>query len=118
MIWDVGNWWHFGNARFPTVADAIALLPVIGVLHLKGGIADPVSGALRWAAHLHETTWDVRGIVATVLAGGRCRVLCLNPPHGAWPSGFAHDCPTDLAFLRATVLRTTVLRATCPELQP
>lgn len=102
MIWDVGNWWHFGCARFPTVADAVALRPVVGVLHLKGGIAELPGGALRWAGQLAETSWDVPGIVRTILAGGGCPVVCLNPPHGAARPGVTHDYRADLDFLRIT----------------
>jgi hypothetical protein len=100
MIWDVGNWWHFGCARFPTVADAAALRPVVDVLHLKGGIAEQPGGALRWAAQLAETSWDVVGIVRAILAGGGCSVICLNPPHGAARPGVTHDYRADLDFLR------------------
>lgn len=102
MIWDVGNWWHFGCARFPTVADAAALRPVVGVLHLKGGIAEQPGGPLRWAGQLAETTWDVVGIVRTIIAGGICPVICLNPPHGAARPGIAHDYRADLDHLRIT----------------
>ena len=102
MIWDVGNWWHFGCSRYPTVADAQALLPVVGVLHLKGGMSDQPGGPLRWAAQLAETTWDVTGIVRTILAGGHCPVVCLNHPHGATRPGVRHDYLADLDFLRTT----------------
>lgn len=102
MIWDVGNWWHFGCARFPTIADAAALRPVVGVLHLKGGIAEQPGGPLRWASQLAETSWDVIGIVRTILASGDCRVICLNPPHGAARPGIAHDYRADLDYLRIT----------------
>lgn len=108
MIWDVGNWWHFGCARFPTVADARALLPVIGVLHLKGGEAESPGGPLRWAAQLATTTWDVVGIVRTVLDHSRCPVVCVNPPHGAQRPGVTIDYRADLDFLRATF----------PEIEP
>jgi sugar phosphate isomerase/epimerase len=102
MIWDVGNWWHFGCSRFPTIADAQALLPVVGVLHLKGGIAEHPGGTLRWAGQLAETSWDVPGIVRTILAGGLCPVICLNPPHGATRHGVRYDYRADLAYLRST----------------
>lgn len=108
MIWDVGNWWHFGCARFPTVADARALLPVIGVLHLKGGESESPGGPLRWEAQLANTTWDVAGIVRTVLDHGRCPVICVNPPHGAQRPGVRIDYRADLDFLRTTF----------PEIEP
>jgi sugar phosphate isomerase/epimerase len=108
MIWDVGNWWHFGCSRFPTIADARALLPVIGMLHLKGGQADAPGGPLRWAGQLDGSTWDVVGIVGTVIAAGAAPVICINPPHGATRPGTHYDCRADLEFLRGNF----------PEIEP
>ncbi len=108
MIWDVGNWWHFGCSRFPTVADARALLPVVDVLHLKGGRSVQPGGPLQWAAQLAETSWDVTGVVRIILDGKRCPIICLNPPHGAWRPGFTPDYRADLEFLRKTF----------PEIEP
>jgi sugar phosphate isomerase/epimerase len=108
MIWDVGNWWHFGCRRFPTVEDARALLPAIGMLHLKGGMPDAPQGELRWQAQLSATPWDVTGIVGCVLAAGASPIVCLNPPHGAARPGVVYDYRADLEYLRAAF----------PEIEP
>jgi sugar phosphate isomerase/epimerase len=108
MIWDVGNWWHFGCSRIPSLADALALMPVIGMLHLKGGRAETPGGPLRWQAQLAGTSWDVEGVVGAVIAAGVAPLICLNPPHGAVRAGAPYDCRADLEFLRATF----------PEIEP
>lgn len=102
MIWDVGNWWHFGCSRLPTVADAIALRDLVGVLHLKGGRSERPGGPLRWAAPLARTSWDVAGVVRAVLAGGACGVICLNPPHGERSPDLPCDYGEDLTYIRST----------------
>lgn len=102
MIWDVGNWWHFGCSRLPTVADALALRHLVGVLHLKGGRSERPDGPLRWAAPLSRTSWDVAGVVRTVLAGGACGVICLNPPHGERSPDLPCDYGDDLRYIRTT----------------
>lgn len=108
LVWDVGNWWHFACARFPTTEDARLLAPAIGVLHLKGGQAEKPGDPLRFAAQLADTSWDVRGVVRAVLDNGPCDLVCLNPPHGVWRPGPPHSYADDLTFLR-----------TCfPELSP
>lgn len=108
LVWDVGNWWHFACTRFPTAEDARLLSPAIGVLHLKGGLAEAPGGPLRFAAQLADTSWDVRGVVRAVLDGGPCDLVCLNPPHGIWRPDPPHSYADDLAFLRTSF----------PELNP
>jgi sugar phosphate isomerase/epimerase len=97
--WDVQNMWEMGTA--PSVAVLRALLPCLGMLHLKGGIAAP-DGSLRTASSLADATWPVMDIVRAAIEATDIEVICLNQSHGDRAPGYdtfavARD---DALFLR------------------
>lgn len=98
--WDVQNMWQMGTPPSREVLDK--LLPLLGMLHVKGGRASS-DGTLKDASSLADASWPVADIVRAAIASGRIEVICINPSHGARAAGFdrwavARD---DLRFIRA-----------------
>ncbi len=83
--WDVQNMWEMGTA--PSLEVLRALLPRLGMLHLKGGRAGP-EGKLRTASSLAAATWPVMDIVRAAIEESDIEVICLNPSHGERASGY------------------------------
>jgi hypothetical protein len=98
LIWDVQNLWQMGT--FPTVDVYRSLMPVIGMIHLKGGRSEVPGGSLRWKAGLKEAAWPVVPILGAAIADGVSPVICLNPSHGEKPMGYTEDTEGNLRFLR------------------
>ncbi|MER8887134.1 hypothetical protein [Mesorhizobium sp. M0816] len=98
--WDVQNMWQMGTLPSREVLDK--LLPLLGMLHLKGGRAGS-DGTLKDASSLADASWPVADIVRAAIESGRVEVICINPSHGTRAAGFddwavARD---DLRFIRA-----------------
>jgi len=98
--WDVQNMWQMSTPPSLEVLDK--LLPLLGMLHLKGGRAGS-DGTLKDASSLADASWPVADIVRAAIESGRIEVICINPSHGTEAAGFdgwavARD---DLRFLRA-----------------
>ena len=101
FTWDVVNMWQVGT--FPTVEVYEALRPIIGYVHFKGGQSDEPGGPLQWKSALDEASWPVREITSRIVQDGACRMICINPPHGALrpgtdPGGWVQR---DIQYLRA-----------------
>lgn len=102
FTWDVQNLWQYGG-RLPSVETYRLLRPLIGYVHLKGGVAG-ANGRLQWRSTLAAASWPVVEIVREVLRDGVSPVLCLNPAHGELAPGYDLFSATrdDLTFLRQT----------------
>lgn len=98
LTWDVQNLWCAGVP--PTVRSYRELRPIIDMLHLKGGIADPATGRLRYASYLDNASWPVREVVGAAIADGVSPVICINPSHGADGGFYQRDFGREIAFLR------------------
>lgn len=100
FTWDVQNMWQMGTPPSREVLGK--LLPLLGMLHLKGGRAGS-DGTLKQSSSLADASWPVVDIVRAAIESGRIEVICINPSHGNKPAGFdrwavARD---DLRFIRA-----------------
>ncbi|HET6427707.1 MAG TPA: TIM barrel protein [Phycisphaerae bacterium] len=100
FMWDVQNLWQMGT--FPSLPVYRQLRPIIGQVHLKGGIAERPGGPLKWRSSLQDASWPVEPILREIIADGVSAVLCLNPSHGQAPDGYdqARVTERDIAFLR------------------
>jgi sugar phosphate isomerase/epimerase len=100
FTYDAQNLWQEGTP--PTLAVYERLRPLIGYLHLKGGIHADGSAALAWSSGLAEASWPVAEMVRRAAADGVSPVICLNPSHGARLNGYdyAGVVARDLAFLK------------------
>ena len=98
LTWDVQNMWQMGTV--PTLGVYGELRPLLAYYHLKGGQAEPGSGALYWKSSLEDASWPVREITRQVVADGVSPVICLNGSHGQRKPGYAYDdvLARDLAF--------------------
>jgi sugar phosphate isomerase/epimerase len=106
LTWDIQNQWATGVP--PSMQVYEALRPMIKYVHVKGGKAQPDSGALEWNVALEEATWPVLEIVDAVVRDGVSPVICLNfPSWGKNVPGYDYDAVTlrDLEYLRAHVKR-------------
>lgn len=101
FTFDVQNLWQMGV--FPTMDVYRQLKPLIGYLHVKGGIMDPVTTMLKWKSSLEDASWPVAEITMQAAANGISPVICLNPSHGAVQSGYDYDHmeKRDIDFLRS-----------------
>jgi sugar phosphate isomerase/epimerase len=103
LVWDIQNLWQMGT--FPSLAVYRDLRPLIGMVHVKGGMADRPGGPLKWSAVLADASWPVVEILRAVVADGVSPVICLNPSHGEKRPGY--DCADavdrDIVFLRANI---------------
>ncbi len=101
FTWDVQNMWQMGT--FPAREVYRTLRPLIGYLHLKGGMAEEEGTALKWRSALEDATWPVGGIVRAVASDGVSPVICLNYPHGEAKPGYDYDdlVQRDLAYVRS-----------------
>ena len=100
LTWDVQNMWQMGTV--PTLEVYGELRPLLAYYHLKGGQAEPGSGALHWKSSLEDASWPVREITRQVVADGVSPVICLNGSHGKRKPGYPYDgvLDRDLAFAR------------------
>ncbi|MDP6380933.1 MAG: TIM barrel protein [Phycisphaerae bacterium] len=100
LTWDVQNLWLEGT--FPSLGVYRALKPLIGYVHLKGGMAEAGGTALRWLSTLEDASWPVLEITRQVVADGTSPVICLNDPHGDLRGGYdgSDIAHRDLEFLR------------------
>jgi hypothetical protein len=98
-IFDVQNLWQMGT--FPSLDGYRELRPIIGALHLKGGIADRY-GVLNEASPLEIASWPVVEIIGAVVKDEVAPIMCLNPSHGRRPSDYDDwkVVKRDIAFLR------------------
>ncbi|MDA1192935.1 MAG: xylose isomerase, partial [Candidatus Poribacteria bacterium] len=103
LTWDIQNLWQMGVP--PTVDVYEALKPLIGFVHLKGGMAESGSTPLKWRSSLEDASWDVAGIVRRVVADGTSPVICLNPSHGERKDGYddTNMAERDLEYARRIV---------------
>ena len=103
LTWDVQNMWQMGTFPSPDVYGR--LRPLLAYYHLKGGQAEPGSGALRWKSSLEDASWPVREITRQVVADGVSPVICLNGSHGQRKPGYPYDdvLARDLAFVRREI---------------
>ncbi|MDK1032675.1 MAG: TIM barrel protein, partial [Planctomycetia bacterium] len=76
LTWDVQNLWLEGT--FPSLEVYRALKPLIGYVHLKGGMAEAGGSALRWLSTLEDASWPVLEILREVASDGTSPVVCLN----------------------------------------
>ena len=102
LTWDVQNLWQMGT--FPSVEVYEQLKPLIGLVHLKGGMVEGSSRQLKWRSALEDASWPVAEIVGRIIADGASPVICLNPSHGEARPGYNYDdvVGRDLAFMRRT----------------
>lgn len=101
LIWDVQNFWQMGT--FPTLTVYEMLQPVIGMIHVKGGLAEIPGGPLVWKANLKEASWPVVPILKLAIKDQVSSVICLNPSHGQKPDGYVEDTEGNLQFLRDAI---------------
>lgn len=104
LTWDINNQWATGV--FPAQDDYEQLKPLIHYFHLKGGQHEGDDLRLKWNSSLEDSTYDVVGITARVVADGVSPVICLNPSqHGENKPGYDYDnlVKRDVDFLRANV---------------
>lgn len=101
LIWDVQNLWQMGT--FPSLDVYRMLKPVIGMIHVKGGLAEVSGGPLVWKAGLADASWPVLPILKAAIADGVSPVICLNPSHGEKPEGYVEDTVANLQFLRDSI---------------
>ena len=102
LIWDVQNLWQMGT--FPSLGVYRSLRPLIGNVHLKGGLAERPGGPLKWSSALADASWPVVDVVHAVIADAPGPVICLNPSHGEAKPGYDYKdvVARDIAFLRNT----------------
>jgi len=98
---DVQNLWQMGV--FPKMEIYSKLKPLIGYLHVKGGIMDPATKELKWKSSLEDASWPVAEMCKQAAADGVSPVICLNPSHGEWKPGYDYRgiVEKDLKFLRS-----------------
>ncbi len=103
LVWDIQNLWQMGT--FPTLEVYRQLRPLIGMVHLKGGMADQPGGPLRWRSSLADASWPVIPILKAVIADGLSPVICLNLSHGKAKAGYDYTdvVGRDIQFLRRTI---------------
>ncbi|TDF95945.1 sugar phosphate isomerase/epimerase family protein [Paenibacillus piri] len=101
FTFDVQNLWQMGV--FPTMDVYAQLRPLIGYLHVKGGLKHPVTGELQWKSSLEDASWPVAAMCKQAAADGVSPVICLNPPHGAARPGCDYNGmeQRDLAYLKS-----------------
>jgi len=106
LTWDVQNLWQMGT--YPSLDVYRILKPLIGYYHLKGGMTEEDSNALRWKSCLEDATWPVRDITRQVLADGVSPVICLNTSHGAAKIGYDYQntVERDLAYVRRKLIQS------------
>ncbi|HZG87871.1 sugar phosphate isomerase/epimerase family protein [Paenibacillus sp.] len=99
FTYDVQNMWQMGV--FPSLEAYSRLQPVIGYLHVKGGMREPGSDDLRWMSALEDASWPVRELVERAEADGVAAV-CLNPSHGERKPGYDDSAivERDLRFIQ------------------
>jgi len=90
---------------FPTMEVYEELRPLIGYLHLKGGIAQPGGTALKWRSTLEDASWPVAQIIRAVVRDGISPVVCLNWPHGAPKPDYDYEglVERDLRYVRRII---------------
>ena len=97
-IWDIANQWQEG--LFPSLADYELLKKHIAVLHVKGGRWDnPEQKTYAWKSQLANSDWPVQDICRAALQDG-IENICINPPHGVTPDGWAYDLSNDINFMK------------------
>jgi len=103
FTYDVQNLWQMGTV--PTMEVYEELRPLIGYLHLKGGIAESGGTALKWRSTLEDASWPVADIVRAVVRDGVSPVICLNWPHGAPKPDYDYEglVERDLCYLRRII---------------
>lgn len=102
FTWDIQNMWQLGV--FPTVETYERLIPIIGYVHVKGGLAESPGGPLVWRSSLAGASWPVREIVTQVVRDRVSPVICINPSHGESPGGVYEDYTrADIDFLRQII---------------
>jgi hypothetical protein len=103
LTWDVQNLWQMG--AFPSVEAYEDLRPLIGYLHLKGGIAGPGGTALKWRSALEDASWPVADILRAAVRDRVSPVICLNSSHGEPKPGYDYGgvVERDLRYTRRII---------------
>jgi hypothetical protein len=101
FTFDVQNLWAMGI--FPTIEIYKQLKPIIGYLHVKGGIKDTESHKLRWQSSLEDASWPVLEMSTQAVEDDVSSVFCLNPSHGEIKPGYDYSniVKRDLDFLKS-----------------
>ncbi|MDF2959952.1 MAG: xylose isomerase-like barrel [Paenibacillus sp.] len=101
FTFDVQNLWQMGV--FPEMGIYTQLKPLIGFLHVKGGIMNPLTKELQWKSSLEDASWPVAEMCRQAISDGTSPVICLNPSHGAIRPGYDynHVVKRDIDFLRS-----------------
>jgi sugar phosphate isomerase/epimerase len=103
FTYDPGNLWQQGV--FPTHKVYDELAPLIGYLHLKGGLRRDGTNEFLWQGALEDTPWPVAEIAQAYVSAGVGQAICLNPPHGELKPGVDYEnrLRRDLEFVRKCV---------------
>jgi hypothetical protein len=100
FTYDAQNLWCMGI--FPSMKVYEQLKPIMGYLHVKGGIKDSESNELKWQSSLEDASWPVQEMSSQAVADGVTPVICLNPSHGEVKPGYNYEniVKRDLDFMK------------------
>lgn len=101
FTFDVQNLWQMGV--FPDMDVYTELKPLIGFLHVKGGLMNPKTKELQWRSSLEDASWPVADMCKQAVSDGTSPVICLNPSHGALKPNYdySHIVKRDLDYMRS-----------------